>query len=220
MKSSTMREWEQVKKDSTESYKELFEKERKFLQKHIPKNSIVLDIGCGTGETIKILSPIAKKIIGIDNDKYAINKCRENIKNLDNVEIFLEDAEKMHFKNNSFDVVICMGTTFDNFGKTKTKILLEIKRVLKNEGIFILSVYNENALEERLKIYRKHWKGFINKGGGTILYKDIISEQFSKDEITKILKNNGFNILELIKGRIFYLIKTQIKNGRRNRKEN
>jgi len=209
MESKTINYWEQVEKNPTESYKEFFDAEKKFLKENVLKNSVVLDVGCGTGELMKLLSPIVKKITGIDNDENAIKRCKENLKGLDNVEIFLEDAEKMHFKDNSFDVIICMGTTFDNFGKTKTKILLEIKRLLKNNGIFIFSVYNENALEERLKIYNKYWKDFVNKREGVIVYKEVISEQFSKEQITSILKEADFKILDIVKGGIFYLIKAE-----------
>ena len=212
MKSKTINYWEQIEKHPTESYKEFFVEEKKFLQENVPKESIVLDLGFGTGKAIKILSPIAKKIIGIDNDKKAIEKCKNNVKSLKNVKVSLQDAEKTHFKDNSFDVVVCMGSTFDNFGETKTKILLEIKRVLKNKGLFILGVYNENALKARLKFYKMLSKEFILKGKGKVIFnKSIISEQFSEDEIRTILKKNKFKILNITKGKIFYLIKTQIK---------
>jgi ubiquinone/menaquinone biosynthesis C-methylase UbiE len=92
--------------------------------------------------------------VGIDNDEKAINKCKKKIAKLDNVRIFLEDAEKTHFQDAEFDIATMIGT-FCNLGETKSKVLLETKRVLKDNGILILTIYNENALEERLKLYKK-----------------------------------------------------------------
>lgn len=208
MKSITIQAWEKLERNPPESYKEFFTEERKFLEKNILKDSIVLDVGCGDGRMIKFFSKICKKVINIDNDKNAFEKCKENSKQLNNVEIFLEDAENMHFQDKELDVVCCIGT-FCNFGETKHKILLEMKRVLKENGILIITIYNENALEERLKIYEKYTPGeFINKGNGTILYKNgVISEQFSEEQIRKILREASFDVEEVIKGGIFYLVK-------------
>jgi ubiquinone/menaquinone biosynthesis C-methylase UbiE len=61
----------------------------------------------------------------------------------------------MHFEDNIFDYVLCLGNTFGNFGKNKYKILREMKRVTKNNGKIILSVYSEKALPERIKGYKK-----------------------------------------------------------------
>lgn len=209
MKSKTILAWEKVKHNPTEDYKKSFDFENNFLIKNVAKNSILLDVGCGTGESIKLLSKICSKIIGIDNDKDSIKKCEHNLKGLTNVRIFLKDAEKISFKKNYFDFVICIGTTFCNFGESKDKILLEIRRVLKDNGIFIFSVYNENALDSRLKIYKKYWKNFSVKEGGVVLTDGVISEQFSKNEIAKILFKNNFKILEIVEGGLFYLVKSQ-----------
>mgnify|MGYP001570228853 FL=1 len=212
MKSETITDWENVHKNPTKSYKEFFEKEKEFLKNKILKDSVVLDIGCGTGELIKILSLLVKKIIGIDNDEEAIKRCNKNLKDINNAEIFLEDGEKMHFKDNTFDFVICMGTTFGNFSETKFIVLKEIKRVLNKNGSFIFSIYNELALNERLTIYKNYWKGFFEKDNGVVIYKNVISEQFSEEDIKKILGKANFEIEELVKGKIFYIIKAKIKN--------
>jgi 2-polyprenyl-6-hydroxyphenyl methylase/3-demethylubiquinone-9 3-methyltransferase len=212
MKSRTFSGWTKTIENPPEGYKKAFDKEEEFLLENVPKDTIVLDVGCGFGRVMKLLAPQAKKIIGIDNDKKAIEDAKKYLKGFDNIEVFFEDAEKMHFEDKSFGVVLCVGATPVNFGETKKKIYSEIRRVLKNKGLFLTSVYNENALEDRLITYRNYYEGdFKIKENGTVVFGEFISEQYSKEKITKILKENGFEILEIIKEGIFYIIKTKKK---------
>ncbi len=206
MESKTISVWDRLVENASKSYKEYFEEEKKFLEDKISKSDVVLDLGCGTGRTIKIISPICKEIIGIDNDKNAVKNGKENIKDLSNAKILLEDAEKTSFKDKTFDVVF-IGLTFVNFGDTKTKILNEIRRILKNRGRLIFSVYNENSVSERTKMYKESGvDDFSIDNEGNIKFGFAISETFSKDRIIKILKKAGFKILDIKKGEIFYLI--------------
>jgi ubiquinone/menaquinone biosynthesis C-methylase UbiE len=90
----------------------------------------------------------------------------------------------MHFNDNTFDYVICLGNTFGNFGKDKYKILKEMKRVAKKNGKIIISVYSEKALPERIEGYKKVVKIKKITKEGTVYTKDgLISEQFSKRKI-------------------------------------
>ena len=209
MESKTIDYWEKLIQNPPENFKNDLVKEEKFLKNNLSKKDVVLDIGCGTGRTMKILNGLCKEIIGVDNDIEAIKRCKENIKMLTNVKIILEDAEKMNFSDNFFDKIIISGTTFGNFGDTWDKILFEIKRVLKPEGVFLFSIYNENALKNRLKVYERYNKGefTIEKKGKVVFTKGFVSEQFSEKEIRKILEKTGFEIEEIRKEKIFYLIK-------------
>lgn len=211
MKSETINTWNRLVKNAPNCLKEYFVEEEKFLKNNIFKKDVVLDIGCGTGRTILIISPISKKIIGIDNDRNAFEEGKNNIKTLDNAEIYLEDAEEMHFEDKTFDIVF-IGLSFVNFGESKFKILKGIKRILKDSGKLIFSVYNEEALEERLNMYKREDKNLKVDKEGKVTFsfgQETISEQFSKEEISKILINNSFKISKIIKGGIFYLIKSK-----------
>ncbi len=214
MKSKTIQKWQKVLMNPPEEYVEFFKVEEDFLKKNIKKEDVVLDIGCGNGRVMKILSGISKKVYGIDNDESAVELCKDNLKGFENVEVSLQDAEKINFKDGFFDVVIC-SEVFVNFGKTKFKILSEIKRVLKENSFLILNVYNEKALEKRLKMYKEHGYPFIksvDEENGTVIFDGgVVSEQYSEEQITKILEDAGFEIQELIKTKIFYLIKAKKK---------
>jgi len=210
MKSRTFGGWDKTTKKAPEGYKIAFAKEEEFLLENVPKDSVVLDIGCGNGRILKLLATHVKKIIGIDNDPNAIESSKEALKDFPNVEIYFEDAEKMHFDDKSFDVVVCAGATPVNFGDTEERIYSEIKRVLKNEGLFLTSVYNEDALDDRIITYDNYYEGdYEVKEGGLVVFKDFVSYQYTKEQITEILENNGLNILEIIKQGIFYIVKAK-----------
>ena len=201
-------------RDSIGGYGKALIKEKKFLLENFPKNSVVLDVGCGFGRVVKTLAPISKKIIGIDNDEEAITKSKEELRGNENVEIKFGDAENLDFDDQSFDVVTCLGATPSNFGKTREKIFLEIKRVLKKKGLFLTSVYNDDALKERLSYYEKYYPGQykVNRDTGYVVVCDkFVSEQFSKEQITNILEENGFEVLEVIKEGVFNIVRSNKK---------
>lgn len=111
------------------------------------KNKIILDAACGTGYGSRILKDEgeAKIVIGLDKDfhtvKYAASKySSEDI-------IFVNaDIAQLPFKDECFQAVVSFETiehtTYEN------NMLKEIKRILTNQGQFILSTPNDWGLGE------------------------------------------------------------------------
>ena len=215
MESRTVDVWEQTTKNPPKEYEEYFVKEKEFLKENLSESSVALDIGCGTGRTIKELAPFIKRFVGIDNDRTAIESSERNLKNIDNVEVFFEDAESMNFKDQTFNIIF-IGLTFCNFAESKENILSEIRRILKDDGYLIFSVFNEDSLGVRKKTYKEY------KGGYTVLDEEKgkvrfdadggISEQFSREEIIDILHKAKFKIIEIKKDSLSYLIKARKSN--------
>jgi len=202
--------WDRVIRESPVVYKKSLDEEERYLIKNIKKDSKILEVGCGTGRSLRQIIHLARSITAIDHDKKAIEKARRNFKNYQNVRILLADAKRLPFKNNSFDTVICM-TTFSNFGDYKIKILNEMCRVVKDNGMVIISMYGDNAFNERMKIYKK-FKAPIKKFKGTTVYfdekvGDNVSEQFSKKQLIKIFNKTKLKIIEIKRTGIFYVCK-------------
>lgn len=164
------------------------EKETRYLRKNIRKKSIIIDVGCGFGDDIKSIANIVKKAVGIDNNLEGVKEAKRNLAKFKNVEIFLEDAKRIHFFDNTFDYVICLGNTFGNLGEDKYKVLKEMKRVIKNNGKIVISIYSEKALPFRMEGYKNvAWPIEKMTKGGTVYTKGgLISEQFSKEKLKKI----------------------------------
>jgi SAM-dependent methyltransferase len=78
-------------------------------REHIPKTSMVIDIGCGEGRTLLAFQALGyKKSVGIDNSKEALRICQKNGLRM-NTDIFLADAEHIKYKDKLFDVVFSEG---------------------------------------------------------------------------------------------------------------
>lgn len=197
---SNLEYWQNYIKNSDPVIKNWLRKENDYLKKNIKKGTVVLDVGCGFGRNIGAIANIAKKIIGIDSNKPLSEKIVKKLLKFKNVEFFCENAVKMHFSDNTFDYVICLGNTFGNFAQNKSKILKEIQRVVKKGGKIIISVYSEKALSIRKKEYGKIGIKIKKISNGTIYANThLILEQFDKKKLQDLfnLVNLKVEIIEL-----------------------
>lgn len=104
--------------------------------KDFPKSKI-LELGCGTGHWTEILLKKGHEVIAGDISKAMLDIAKS--KNL-KAEILEINSENIPFNNNSFDVVVSI--TMLEFVENQTKVIEEIKRVLKPGGWFILGSLN------------------------------------------------------------------------------
>ena len=115
-----------------------------ILKKYaLNKNSKILDAGCGTG------------LVGIELKKYGYS----NIDGVDFSQNMLDLVPKgiytkiekvdlnklLKFKNNTYDVVMCVGTF--TYGHVMPKALDELIRITKNKGLICFTI-NEGIYEE------------------------------------------------------------------------
>ena len=104
------------------------------------KSKTVLDAACGSGYGSSILMNAgAKKVVGIDNSSEAIEYCNKNYKKED-IEFKIENCEKINL-DTMFDIIVSFETI--EHLKNQDNFLSGIKRVLKDDGIFIVSTPNK-----------------------------------------------------------------------------
>ncbi len=101
----------------------------------------VLEIGCGTGRGIGYLSARAQRVVGGDYAENNLRYARQHYG--ERAELLVLDAQKVPFKDNSFDVVVAMEviyylTHLDDFFE-------ECHRILKKRGILCLCLPNKDA---------------------------------------------------------------------------
>lgn len=199
--------WEALLENPPEQYGVWFDLERDTLREVITKDFRVLEIGCGDGRSLMDIIDITTDLVGIDNTEKAVEDGKKKFESYPPVKILLADAINLPFENESFDFVICM-TTFANFGDKKYKALDEIKRVLKSTGKIIISVYGENALKDRLTMYKKMGQELrsVNENSGKVVFEedweDNVSEQFSEKDLREIFNKSKLNIIKIEKAGI------------------
>ena len=205
--------------------------EANFLKKAINKvkseNIKILDIGCGTGRMLPVIFKTKKKIkySGLDTSDEMLKELRKKDvfkKQKKSIALILSDATKLPFKENTFDVVYTYHLLWHIPIRDQKKIILEMKRVVKKEGLIIFDVLNRDFIWEKLKKY-------FGKEKAEGLYKQNLSEvkeiigEVDKIEMEKlsdaIIKKDRmyrlFNIINIsrnfLPSSLFHMIYFKIK---------
>jgi ubiquinone/menaquinone biosynthesis C-methylase UbiE len=101
------------------------------------KDKSVLDVGCGTGRFVEFFSQRGGNVTGADTSENMLEKAKKKSP----LATFVKaDIFSLPFKDKTFDIVIC-SQVLTHLHSYK-KPLLEMKRVLKDDGIIIIDVRN------------------------------------------------------------------------------
>lgn len=113
------------------------------------KEMNMLDIGIGAGRTTRYFAPIVKNYTGIDYSQNMIDACIKKFEGkLSNCSFYTEDARVLKtFKDGSFDFALFSFNGIDYvLPEERDSVLLQIKRVLRKDGIFCFSSHNIGSL--------------------------------------------------------------------------
>jgi len=101
----------------------------------------VADLGCGSGEMLKVIAHWAKnlgigvKLTGIDANPYIINYALKHCGDLKNAQFYTENILSPSFKDKTFDIIIC--TLFLHHFEEATLISL-LKQLSKQASVAII----------------------------------------------------------------------------------
>lgn len=116
-----------------------------------------LDLGCGIGQYSKELMSYGYEVTSSDISDIALEKVKEFNSNV----IKLDMKEKLPFSDNEFDLVFANLSIHYFSDKDTKKLMLEIKRILKKDGLFIGSVNGlegyEKIKETAIEIEKHYW---------------------------------------------------------------
>lgn len=113
-----------------------FASKRKFIKtiikgKKFPK---ILDIGCGTGENMEMLSAYGQ-VWGLDISMIALEFCRQ--RGLKKIQ--LGSANKLPFKSASFDLITLFDVLYHQGIKSDLQVLQEAHKILKTGGYILIT---------------------------------------------------------------------------------
>lgn len=172
----------------------------KFFKRYAIKNlkikngSKVLDLCCGSGD----LSYIIKKnypdceVFGVDFSQNMLDIAKNKVKNVKFIE---SDAKNLCFDDSFFDFIVC-GFGFRNI-YSKSQAILEIKRTLKSEGLFLHLDFEgkkSNFLYDFFVLFLA--MSFVKNFDA---YKYLIKSKnnfYNKTELIELFSRHGFKNLK------------------------
>lgn len=157
-------------------------------RERIGPSTVVLDVGCGTGQTAAYLAgKYGCRVVAIDNNPKMLEKAKQRfLRNGLEIKAFQADAMFLPFLPNSFDLVMAESVTIFTM---MSRSLKEYARVLKPTGVLIeIEMTAETPLvAEELKDMRKTYG--INKVP-------------TEEEWLELLKAAGFSDIHILRGKI------------------
>lgn len=152
----------------------------KKIKKYIPANPVLLDLGCG--KNFYLLGSLKNKIKrghGVD-----INIKNKKMGNIETTRLSVYD--KLPFNKNTFNVV-SMIAFIEHIDKPD-KIVRECNRVLTHGGRLIITTPTRRA--------KPFWETLVKMGLTDEPGIESHKHYFTLGELSSILKNNGFKVLE------------------------
>lgn len=135
---------------------ELEHMERYYTASRFVEGKVVLDAACGEGYGSYMLAKSAKSVIGVDLDANTIKNAQEKYTNLNNVQYVQGSIDDLNFlEDHTIDVVISFETIEHVPEGVQKKFILEIYRVLKEDGILIMSSPNKKEYTDRYNFHNK-----------------------------------------------------------------
>lgn len=171
-----------------------FEEISAFVDDHV-KQGRLLNIGTGPG---RLLCKIHKNtpgldLFGLDISASMLRIAKENLKNLENLDLRLGNISQTDYPDDYFDVIISSGS-FYNWDKPVDG-LNEIYRILKpRQSAYIFEThkdFNKKELNYKLKENLIEYN-FIRKFLSKIFFRKQLAMTYSLNEFGQILKQSKF----------------------------
>jgi ubiquinone/menaquinone biosynthesis C-methylase UbiE len=185
--------------------------ESSFLKKAISslnENKIkVLDVACGTGRMLPEVFSNKNEIeyVGLDTSESMTNILKQKAKEMGvekKVKIVVGDATKIPFEDNSFDLVYSFHLLWHIPQEEQEKIIKEMLRVTKPNGMIIFDVLNKNFFLELFKknkesegIYKMKIKDIQNILNKNRIRLDKLNDAIIKNDKLYLL----FNVINQIR---------------------
>lgn len=148
----------------------------------------LLDIGCGDGTLGYFAKEKYKEVYGVDIVEGALEIARK--RGLTTIRVNLNE-EKLPFDEQFFDTVTCLDVIEHIFDPRN--LIKEISRVLKTEGIAIISSPNTRHLSRVLSLLVKG--RFPKTSGDEEGYDGGHIHYFTYKDLEALLEQNGFEVL-------------------------
>lgn len=169
---------------------------RRIIEQLDPKEKEkIIDLGCGTGYYLFLLSNLSINLdlTGLDYDKKAINEAKELLREK-RIKFVTGDLHKIPFKDKNFDKAV-MSEVLEHV-EDDEKVLKGIYRILKPNGVLVISVPSINypLFWDPINFILQHlWGTHIRSGFFSGLWSGHL-RLYSLPELKKKVESVGFKV--------------------------
>ncbi len=166
------------------------------LIKTYNKPRSILEAGCGIGRWVIPLSKEGYNVTGIEIEKEAVNRLNLHYR-AKNLKTVHGDIFNMPFDDNSFDHVISLGV-LEHFEdkETQRKAIEEHVRVLKNDGVFLITVPYISLVRLLFHAPFLQLVKFVRFIKGTKSY--FTEFRYGRNEFERIIESNGLKVVDIV----------------------
>jgi len=165
--------------------------------KHVTPNASVLELGCGYGRVLGPLAGCSRSAFGIDTSYASLLLARDTLASSPNVFLARMDAVATAFRDDAFDIVVCIQNGISAFHVDQRALIEEAVRITRPGGLALFSTYAEQFWSHRLEWFELQARaGLLGEidhdatGGGVIVCKDgFRATTVSPDEFKRLTQN-------------------------------
>lgn len=196
-------DYNQIAKEFSSTRQTAWPEIRSLFNDFVKDGNKILDLGCGNGRYVDFLQEKQIEYFGVDNSEglIAIAKQRYSQQNFQ-----VADGLNLPFVEDFFDKIYCIAVLHHIPSKEqRLKFLKEVKRVLKPNGILVLTVWKFRWLKEISLLLRYTILKLLGKN--KMDFGDIIEPWgkqlgryyhiFSQNDLRKLCKEVGFEIMKI-----------------------
>jgi len=182
--------------------KQYLEAEIHYVTKEIKGMDLVIELGCGYGRVMNLLSPYVEELVGIDTAGKSLKFAREYLSALSNCFLFQMNASQLGFKSKVFDAVVCVQNGISAFHVDSKTLVKEAIRITHPGGLLLFSSYSPKFWEHRLEWFRLQAQegllGEIDESrtrNGIIVCKDGLELSFvGEKQFLKLFTSDKTNV--------------------------
>lgn len=110
-----------------------------YINVGLKEAELTLDVGCGSGIITRDIARLTKGVVvGVDGSSDMINVAVDVLKDCDNIELCVGDAEHLPFCDNTFDMTTC--NLLLMWADNPQRVVSEMTRVTKPKGKVLASL--------------------------------------------------------------------------------
>lgn len=177
-----------------------------FIKDYLGNGGKLLDFGCGNGRLLELINDPARNIKGINYWGVDISsellKCAQKRYPLNKFSL-IDSEDELSFSDNFFDLVVSIAVFHHFTPKMAEKSLLELKRVLRPNGILFFSWWvlwkkkhqdeywaQQSGIKKNEGVFLSFQKNKANKREGRYYY------YWELNKMVNLVKKAGFKVVD------------------------